>query len=412
MRTTRDTVGSRDRRAGELQAIVIGAGATGLSCARALTRRGVRSVVLERGESVGTAWRGRYRSVRLNSGRAFSALPGRRYPRGTPVFPARDDVVRYLEDYRTHHQLDVRTRTDVARIDQEDGCWRVTTDADELHAPHVVVATGLMCRPVLPAALTDGRSDLPVVHSAHYVDAAPYRGRELLVVGAGSSGFEIAHDLVRGGAERVLLSVRTPPNMLPRAVAGMPGDPAVLLLLRLPPRVADAQVRLLRRITIGDLAPYGLPVPKEGPFVRLRRDGDNPAVVDPDAVEDVRAGRIEVVPAVAQLDADRVRLTDGSELSVDAVIAATGFRPGLEGLVGHLGVLHADGLPVAHDERAALPGLRFVNFGLVPGLLRTAGPRARRSAAAIAREIGPRSTVNSSATVHTTPGPSRSRQAR
>lgn len=389
MRTTRETVGGRDQRREEVQAVVIGAGATGLSCSRALARRGIRSVVLERGESVGTAWRERYRSLRLNSGRAFSALPGRRYPRGTPVFPTRDDVIRYLDDYRTHYELDVRTRTDVTRIDQGDGCWRVTTDADELRAPHVVVATGLMSRPALPAALANGRSRVPVVHSGHYVDAAPYRGREVLVVGAGSSGFEIAHDLVRGGAKRVLLSVRTPPNMLPRAVAGMPGDPAVLLLLRLPPRVADAQVRLLRRITIGDLAPHGLPVPKEGPFVRLRRDGDNPAVVDPEAVEDVRAGRVEVVAAVAQLCDDHVRLTDGTDLSVDAVIAATGFRAGLEKIVGHLGVLDASGLPVAGDARAALPGLRFVNFGLVPGLLRTAGPRARRSAAVIARELVP-----------------------
>jgi putative flavoprotein involved in K+ transport len=389
VRTTRETAEGRDQPGGDVQAVVIGAGATGLACARALARHRIRSVVLERGESVGTAWRQRYRSVRLNSGRAFSALPGRRYPRGTPVFPTRDDVIRYLDDYRAHYELDVRTRTDVTRIDQKDGCWRVETDADEFCAPHVMVATGLMSRPALPAGLATGRSAVPVVHSAHYVDAAPYRGREVLVVGAGSSGFEIAHDLVRGGAKRVLLSVRTPPNMLPRAVAGMPGDPAVLLLLRLPPPVADAQVRLLRRITLGDLSPHGLHVPKEGPFTRLRRDGDNPAIVDPEAVEDVRAGRVEVVPAVTELCDDHVRLSDGTDLSVDAVIAATGFHSGLEKLVGHLGVLDAEGLPVAEDERAALPGLRFVNFGLVPGLLRTAGPRARRSAAAIARELVP-----------------------
>lgn len=387
MRTTKHIDGGR--RPGEMQAVVVGAGATGLACARALARRGIRAVVLERGDSVGAAWRRRYRVLRLNSGRAFSTLPGRCYPRGTPVFPKRDDVIRYLEDYRAHYDLDVRTHTEVTRIDQDAGRWRVATDAGEFRAPHVVVASGLMSRPVLPAALVDGGSGVPVVHSADYVDAAPYRGRQVLVVGAGSSGFEIAHDLVQGGANRVLLSVRTPPNMLPRAVAGMPGDPAVLLLLRLPPWLADAQVRVLRRITIGDLAPYGLPVPEEGPFARLRRDGDNPAVVDPEAVQDVRAGRVQVVPAVARLGDDHVSLADDTDLTVDAVIAATGFRPGLEPLVGHLGVLDADGVPVSGDERAALPGLRFVNFGLVPGLLRTAGPRARRSAAAIARELAP-----------------------
>lgn len=387
MRTTKLT--GQGRWSGEAQAVVVGAGATGLACARALARRGIHAVVLERGDSVGTAWHRRYRVLRLNSGRAFSDLPGRRYPRGTPVFPTRDDVIRYLEDYRAHYDLDVRTGTEVTRIDQDDGQWKVSTRGGHLRTPQVLVASGLMSRPVLPAALADGGSAVPVVHSADYVDAAPYRGRQVLVVGAGSSGFEIAHDLVQGGADRVLLSARTPPNMLPRAVAGMPGDPAVLLLLRLPPRLADAQVRVLRRITIGDLAPYGLPVPAEGPFARLRRDGDNPAVVDPEAVQDVRTGQVEVVPAVARLDDDHVRLADDTDLSVDAVIAATGFRPGLEPLVGHLGVLDDKGVPVAGDERAALPGLRFVNFGFVPGLLRTAGPRARRSAAAIARELVP-----------------------
>lgn len=388
MRATREMDIRPDLRPGSAPVVVIGAGATGLACARALARRGIRAVVLEQGDGVGTAWRKRYRVLRLNSGRGFSALPGRRYPRGTPAFPTRDDVIRYLDDYRAHHDLDVRTGTEVTRIDSDNGRWRVTTDAGEWSTSQVLVATGLMNRPVLPAPLAD-RSSVPVVHSADYVDAAPYRDRDVLVVGAGSSGFEIAHDLVRGGAERVLLSVRTPPNMLPRAVAGMPGDPAVLVLLRLPPRFADAQVRLLRRITIGDLAPYGLPVPDEGPFARLRRDGDNPAVVDPEAVQDVRAGRVEVVPAVAQVGEEQVRLTDGTDLSVDAVVAATGFRPGLEPLVGHLGVLAEDGVPIARDQQAALPGLRFVNFGLVPGLLRTAGPRARRSAAAVARELVP-----------------------
>ncbi|OMQ15476.1 hypothetical protein A7K94_0209195, partial [Modestobacter sp. VKM Ac-2676] len=109
-------------------------------------------------------------------------------------------------------------------------------------------------------------------------------------------------------------------------------------------------------------------------------------IVDREVVDDLRAGRIRVVAAVQRLEGDRVHLADGSRLRVDAVIAATGLRPRLEPLLGDLGVLDDDGLPVTEDEEPALPGLRFVNFGMRPGLLAAAGQRARRTAAAIARE--------------------------
>ena len=111
------------------------------------------------------------------------------------------------------------------------------------------------------------------------------------------------------------------------------------------------------------------------------------AVVDPEVLLDLRAGRVRVVPAVVGLEPGRVCLADGTQEEVDAVVAATGFRPGLEGMVGHLGVLDTEGLPTAHDEQPALPGLRFVNFRMRPGLLLAAGGRARRTADAIAREL-------------------------
>ncbi|MGY1668738.1 flavin-containing monooxygenase [Geodermatophilus sp. SYSU D00696] len=370
--------------------VVIGGGATGLAVAAALTRRAVPTVVLERGSAAGAAWRSRYRSLRLNSGRAWSTLPGLRYPHGVPVFPRRDDVVAYLAAYRVHHGIDLRTGVRALRLDRADGRWTVTTTTGPVTATQVVVATGLLARPVLPDELTTPPGP-PVVHSADYVDATPYRGRSVLVVGAGSSGMEVAHDLAAGGARRVLLSVRTPPNVLPRSVGGLPGDPVVHLLCRLPPRRADAVANQVRRLTLGDLRGVGLPVPAEGPFTRMRRPGDaGPAVVDRAVVRDLRAGRITVVPAVERLGEDGAHLAGGRTEQVDAVVAATGFRPDLDPLVGHLGVLDGHGVPRALDARPALPGLRFVNFGMRPGLLAAAGPRATAAAAAVLREVSPR----------------------
>lgn len=370
-----------------LPVVVIGAGPTGLATAAELGRRRVPAVVLEEGDGVGAAWRGRYRGLRLNSGRTFSGLPGMSIPRSVGTFPRRDDVVDYLEEYSAAAQLDVHTDVHVRRVTADGHRWRVVTDHGDWLTNEVVVATGLLARGTVPPEWEADRSAIRVVHSTDYTDPSPFSGCDVLVVGAGSSGLEIAHDLARGGARSVRLSVRTPPNILPRAVAGMPGDPAVHLLRRLPPRVADAAVRPLQRLTIGDLTDVGLPAPDEGPFTRQRRPHDaGPAIVDREVVDDLRAGRIRVVAAVERLEDVRVHLADGSSLRVDAVVAATGLRPGLESLVGDLGVLDDHGLPVVQDEEPALPGLRFVNFGMRPGLLAAAGRRARRTAAAIARE--------------------------
>ncbi|MCF6506319.1 NAD(P)/FAD-dependent oxidoreductase [Blastococcus sp. MG754426] len=370
-----------------LPVVVIGAGPTGLATAAGLGRRGVPAVVLEQGDGVGAAWRGRYRGLRLNSGRTFSGLPGMRMPRQAGTFPGRDDVIAYLEAYSAAAGIDVRTGVRVRRVTHDRGQWRVVTDHGDRRTGEVVVATGLLSRGCVPSEWGAERSSIRALHSTGYGDPAPFTGCDVLVAGAGSSGLEIAHDLARGGARSVWLSVRRPPNILPRAVAGMPGDPAVHLLRRLPPRVADAAVRPLQRRTIGDLTDVGLPAPDEGPFTRQRRPLDaGPAIVDREVVDDLRAGRIRVVAAVERLSRDRVHLADGSSLRVDAVIAATGLRPGLEPLVGDLDVLDGDGLPVAQDEQPALPGLRFVNFGMRPGLLVAAGQRARRTAIAISRE--------------------------
>ncbi|OMQ15754.1 hypothetical protein A7K94_0207295, partial [Modestobacter sp. VKM Ac-2676] len=174
-------------------------------------------------------------------------------PREAGTFPGRDDVVAYLEAYRAAAGLDVHTGVHVRQVADDRGQWRVATDQGDWRTGEVVVATGLLARGTVPPEWGADRSSIRALHSTDYEDPAPFTGSDVLVAGAGSSGLEIAHDLVSGGARTVWLSVRTSPNVLPRAVAGMPGDPAINLLRRLPPRVADAAVRPLQRLAIGDL---------------------------------------------------------------------------------------------------------------------------------------------------------------
>jgi putative flavoprotein involved in K+ transport len=389
--------------------LVVGAGPAGLSAAAELQGRGIPVTVLERADVLAAPWRGRYDRLRLNTSRPFSQLPGLRFPRSAGMFPTRDRMVAYLESYAAHHRLDVRLSTPVLRIDpagpEDDGRqphdrWAVRTPAGTLMASDVVVATGLLQVPFIPD--WPGRSRFPghLLPASAYRNPAGVQGPDVLVVGAGCSGMEIAAELADGGAHRVRLAVRTPPNILLRSIGGLPGDPAAMLLLHLPPRVADAQMRLLRRIVLGDLTRYGLPVPPEGPFQRLARTGEVPAVVDRNVLTAIRAGRIEVVPGVTALDEHGAQLADGDHVDVDTLIAATGHRTGLEPLVGHLGVLDDRGRPLgATGSRGAAggragEGLRFLGFYARPGQIGAAGREARRLAADIDRRTRPASATS------------------
>lgn len=192
-------------------------------------------------------------------------------------------------------------------------------------ARRVVVATGRNRVPFTPR--WPGLFSGPLLHSAAYRNPAPYAGQVVLVVGAGRSGAEIAADLVApgaAGARHVLLSAR--------------------------------------------------PV--------------QPAARDDDLWAAVHAGRVTVVGAVTRLDGWRVHLADGTSVTPDAVITATGWRPALEALVGHLGVLDDHGLPRRHAGQEAAAGLHFVGFrtaptGAVHGDVHRAGHDAEHLAAAL-----------------------------
>lgn len=370
------------------EAIVLGAGPAGVSAALALDDRGVDVLVVDRGNAVAQRWRERYDRLRLNTCRYLSHLPGRPYAKGTPMFPSRDQLVAHVEHHVSESKIDVLLDTAVERVDRGADGWSVRTAGSTLHAPQVVVATGHENYPRMPewsgAASFGGR----LMHSSEYRNPEPFTGQAALVVGPGCSGMEIAYDLAEGGAAKVWLAVRTPPHItLREGPGGFPGDVIAVALLHAPVGFADRFERFGRKMDLGDLSEFGLPVPGEGLFARFRREGKVPAIVDKEVIEAIRDGRIEIVPAVADLDSSGVQLADGARIEPDAVICATGFRPGLEPLVGHLDVLDAHGLPRSQGGEAASPGLRFLGFTTRPGVIGYAAKQAKQAARAISREL-------------------------
>jgi cation diffusion facilitator CzcD-associated flavoprotein CzcO len=368
--------------------VVIGAGAAGISAALALKDEGLRALVLERSDRVGASWRARYDRLRLNSARRFSHLPSRPFAKGTPAFPSRDDVIEHLEHHAHEEGLEIRFGTTVTSVDREQDEWIARTDDGDIRARSMIVATGYDHTPAIPAWPGRDRYRGRILHSADYRNADPFRGQRVLVVGPGSSGMEIAHDLAEGGAAKVWLSARTPPNILMReGPGGIPGDVIAHVMLHVPTRFADAFARLGRKAAVGDLTEYGLPVPEEGVFARLERLGVAPAIVDAEVIDAIKQGHVEVVGGVESLDATAAHLAGGARVEPDALVAATGYRRGLEPLVGHLGVLGDTGLPRALGERPAADGLRFIGYVPRPGMLGYSANEAARAAREIAREL-------------------------
>lgn len=367
------------------EAVVIGAGACGLASAALLQREGLRTVVLERADAIGASWARRYDTLKLNTMRTMSHLPGRRFPRRYGRYPSRDHMVEYLRDYARAERLDVRFGVTVERIERG---WRVETSDGDFDASVVVVATGYDVVPKMPEwPGADGFSG-ELIHARDYRTAEPFRGREVLVVGAGNTGIEIAHHLRVGGAKGVAVSMRTPPNIFPRDWLGASLNPPAVLIERLPRAIGDRVLQLTQRVIYGDLTPYGLPRSPQGPLAAMATRSVSPAI-DDGFVDDLKRGDVELVPTIREFDGRDVVLADGRRVQPDVVIAATGYARGLEPLVGHLGVLRSgDGHPVVPDGGPVpgAPGLYFVGYvPAISGQLRQARLQGRRMARSVRR---------------------------
>jgi putative flavoprotein involved in K+ transport len=371
-------------------AVVAGAGAAGLAAAAMLKRAGVAPVVLERSDAVGRSWRGRYDALRLNTLRWSSSLPGYRMERRYGRWPSRDDWVSYLERYADRHQLEIRFGVEVKRVDQANGDWRLETSAGVMEARNAVIALGLDHDPYIPD--WPGREGFPgkLIHASEYRNPTPFQGQDVLIVGPGNTGSEIAHDLVQGGAKLPLhASMRTPPNIVNREQFGLP----ILSVIALatdwqPTRMFDATTRPIQRLLFGDLSEYGLPRSPYGMKQNVLERGVAP-VVDDGFITDLKRRDIEIVPEIERFEGAEVVLEDGRRLSPEVVIACTGYRRGLEPIVGHLGAVDPHlGMPrvLKGSEDPRNPGLYFIGYApRIAGTLRMFKHEARRIARSAAR---------------------------
>ena len=368
----------------ETDVVVVGAGPAGLAVAACLQHRGIAHVLLEKAAHVAPAWRTHYDRLHLHTNRALSSLPHFPMPRSLPKYPSRQQVVDYFEAYTTANQLNPMMGVSVAEIAWENGRWMTTTSGGQINSRAVVVATGYSHAPVIPE--WPGSETFPgtFIHSSAYQNGAPFAGQDVLVVGFGNSGGEIALDLIEHGA-RPHISVRHPVNIIPRDVLGLPILAIAIPLSKLPPGLADALSWPLLKLYYPSYQKLGLQKAADGPFSQIAHKQRIP-LIDIGTIREMRNGHLQVVAEVASFAGNKVAFVNGRSQTVQAVVLATGYRPALPPILPTGVAPSGKAFATAKGQiKTDLPGLYTCGFFVSPtGMLREIGLEAQQIARLIA----------------------------
>ncbi|MDQ7025591.1 MAG: NAD(P)/FAD-dependent oxidoreductase [Anaerolineae bacterium] len=365
--------------------IIVGGGAAGLAAAGALKHHGLNAVILDRDSKTGNIWRNRYDRLHLHTIRGLSHMPYYRMPSDYPRYPSKDQFADYMQKYVDHFNLNIEHSVEVTKIHKQDDSWAIDTkSSDGWTAPIVIVATGLNSIPYIPNWAYRDHYSGQFLHSTEYTTGKEFADKRVLVIGCGNSGAEICVDLVENGASQVACSIRTFPSIVPRDFFGLPIHALGVGLSLLPGGLKDKVAGLMSRIQLGNLTKYGMKSPQWFIF----KDGRIP-MIDVGFVKYLKKGMIEIRPDIKDFGETGVTYQDDHHPeSFDVVIAATGFRSGLQQILDVSGIVDEDGnLLVPCGEPNQHQGLWFIGLSNSPaGILMAARMQARKIAKAIARQ--------------------------
>jgi len=362
--------------------IIIGAGPAGLAVGACLKQAGIQSILLEQSDKVGSAWRRHYDRLHLHTDKRNSELPFAPFPKEYPRYPARDQVVDYLESYAKKFDLDIRFNQQVTAAWRENNQWLVQTQDERYSASNLVIAAGNTREPFIPEWKGRNLFKGKVLHSSEYKNGAQFKGQNVLVVGFGNSGGEIAIDLWEHGAKPGI-AVRSAVNVIPRELAGIPILSIGILQNILPAWMADAMNAPILRVAIGDITKYGLRKLPYGPATQIKNDKHIP-LIDVGTIKLIKQGHITVHSGVEEFTENGVKFTDGKEAQFDAVILATGYRPQVGTFLNEEQAYDENNRPVSSGHKTPVPGLYFCGYYVSPtGMLREIAIEAKRISAAI-----------------------------
>ncbi|WP_341252396.1 NAD(P)/FAD-dependent oxidoreductase [Euzebya pacifica] len=332
---------------GYVETIVIGAGQAGLSMGYHLQRLGRPFVILDDRARVGDAWRQRWDSLRLFTPAKYDALDGMAFPAEPWHFPTKDEMADYLEAYAERFALPIHHGVRVERVSRTGDRFLVESGAGRWTADNVVVAMAGFQQPHIPGFAVDLNPSVVQLHSSAYREPGQLGEGDVLVVGAGNSGSDIAMDIVRhdqqvGPAGRRVLLAGRDTGQIPFHIESRFGRAiGMRFVLRfLFRRVLNVRTPIGRRARPKILS-------SGGPLIRLK-------------AREIASAGIERVSRVEGVRDGMPVLADGERVEVSNVVWGTGFAhdfPWIDLPVhGELEPQHRSGVSDDH------PGLYFLGL--------------------------------------------------
>jgi putative flavoprotein involved in K+ transport len=315
----------------KLDVAVVGAGQAGLAMGFVLKQQGRRFLIIEAG-SVASAWRERWESLTLFTPRRYSSLPGVPFPGDPDGYPTRDEVVAYLEEYADRFELPIEEHSPVGSLTAADnGTFALGVNDRTITADQVVVATGPFQAPYVPEVAERLAPDVFQTHATGYRKPSDIPEGTVLVVGGGNTGFQIAKEV--SATRKVSLAVGSRQTPLPQRILGRD-----LFWWLTTSRLFNTTVesRLGRRLS-----------------TRETLIGSSPRQLE-------RRHGVAVKPRVVDASERTVGFEDGSELEVDAVLWATGYRADYSWI--HLPIFDQDGRLRHRRGVTDVPGLYFLGL--------------------------------------------------
>ena len=290
------------------RAVIVGAGQAGLAVARALMERGLRPQedfhIIDAGGPATLAWKRRWHSLTLFTPAWYSSLRGLKLPGDPGRYPRGAEIADYLDRYRDELGLIPSWNVTARSVgpDPHGHGLVLTTNIGQTWTRNVVAATGPFGAAQFPALAAAVRPPGVALHSGEYTHPNQVPRGSVLVVGAGSTGIQLAREL--SASHDVMISVGTQQRRLPQGVLG---------------------VDIFRWLTITGLLTTSATTPLG------RKIAARDATVGP-GIEDLRQQGVRVLPRAVAGHGGEVEFDDGSRMSPDSVVWATGYRSGFEWL--------------------------------------------------------------------------------
>jgi dimethylaniline monooxygenase (N-oxide forming) len=308
---------------------IIGAGSSGIAACKVLKQHGVPFDCFEAGDRVGGNWvygnsngmSSAYRSLHINTSRPKMQYSDFPMPAHYPDFPHHAQIAEYFDQYADHFGIKphINFRTRIASAEPvPDGGWQLTTDGGkrELYRA-LIVANGHHWSRRWPDPPFPGEFTGQTMHAHDYRTPDEFAGKNVLVVGFGNSGIDIAVELSRV-ARNSMLSVRRGFHVIPKFILGRPLDQSIVPTW-FPFKLQRAILKFVLRLQQGDVTQYGLPKP-DHELLHAH------PTVSADLLTRLSHGDIKIKPNIQQLSGKEVIFTDNSREPVDAIIYCTGYK--------------------------------------------------------------------------------------